>query len=84
MKIRTVVAAGLLLALLGCSKLTLENYSRITAGMSYDEVTQLIGPPDECDDVLGVRNCQWGDEKRSVNVSFVAGKVLLFSSSNLQ
>lgn len=84
MKIRTVMAAGLLLALLGCSKLTLENYSRITAGMSYDEVTQLIGPPDECDDVLGVRNCQWGDEKRSVNVSFVAGKVLLFSSSNLQ
>jgi len=84
MKIRTVVAMSLLLTMLGCSKLTLENYSRITAGMSYDEVTQLIGPPDECDDVMGVRNCLWGDEKRSVNVSFVAGKVLLFSSSNLQ
>jgi len=52
--------------------------------MSYDEVTQLIGPPDECDDVLGVRNCLWGDEKRSIKVSFVGSKVLLFSSSNLQ
>jgi len=31
-----------------------------------------------------VRNCRWGDDKRSVHVSFVAGKVLLFSSSNLQ
>jgi hypothetical protein len=52
--------------------------------MSFDEVTQLLGKPDQCDDVMGVRNCKWGDEKRSVNVSFVAGKVLLFSSSNLK
>jgi len=68
-------AMGLLLVMLGCSKITLEN---------YNEVTQLIGPPDECDDVMGVRNCRWGDEKRSINVSFVGSKVLLFASSNLQ
>lgn len=84
MKIRTLCAMGLLLVMLGCSKVTLENYNRISVGMSYDEVTQLIGPPDECDDVMGVRNCLWGDEKRSINVSFVGSKVLLFSSSNLQ
>jgi hypothetical protein len=52
--------------------------------MRYDEVTRLLGAPDQCDDVMGVRNCKWGDETRSVNVSFVAGKVLLFSSSNLR
>ena len=84
MKIRTVVAMGLLLVMLGCSRVTLENYSKITVGMSYDEVTQLIGPPEKCDDVMGVRNCRWGDEKRAINVSFVGGKVLLFSSSNLK
>ncbi|HBU29483.1 MAG: hypothetical protein A2X71_09985 [Thiobacillus sp. GWE1_62_9] len=84
MKIRSVVTMGLLLTMLGCSKLTLENYSKITVGMQYDEVSRLIGPPDECDDVMGVRNCLWGDETRSVNVSFVAGKVLLFSSNNLK
>lgn len=84
MKIRTVVAMGLLLAMLGCSKLTLENYDKITTGMTYEEVTQLIGAPEQCDDVLGVRNCTWGDEKRSVSVSFVGGQVLLFSSSNLK
>ena len=82
MKIQTILAMGLLL--LGCSKLTLENYDKIGVGMGYDEVTQLIGAPDRCDDVMGVRNCQWGDDRRSVQVSFVAGKVLLFSSSNLQ
>jgi hypothetical protein len=75
---------GLLLVMLGCSKLTLENYDKIAAGMTYEEVTQLIGSPDQCDDVLGVRNCGWGDEKRSVNVSFLGGKVILFSSSNLK
>lgn len=84
MKIRSVVAMGLLLTMLGCSKLTLENYSKIAVGMPYDDVARLIGPPDECDDVMGVRNCRWGDETRSVNVSFVADKVLLFSSSNLK
>ncbi|MHB0974822.1 MAG: hypothetical protein ACYC0P_11320 [Thiobacillus sp.] len=84
MKIKTVLMLGLLLTMLGCSKLTLENYSKITVGMQYDEVTRLIGTPDKCDDVMGVRSCQWGDEKRSIQVNFVAGKALLFSSSNLK
>ena len=61
MKIRTLCAMGLLLVMLGCSKITLENYNKISMGMSYDEVTQLIGSPDTCDDVMGVRNCLWGD-----------------------
>lgn len=84
MKIRAIFAMGLLLTMFGCSKVTLENYSKITTGMAYDEVTQVIGSPDECDDVMGVRNCRWGDEKRAINVSFIGGKVLLFSSSNLK
>jgi hypothetical protein len=83
MKIRTVMATSLLLVVLGCSKLTLDNYNKITTGMTYEEVTQLIGSPDECDDVMGVR-LRSGATKRSVNVSFLGGKVLLFSSSNLK
>jgi hypothetical protein len=84
MKIRTVLMLGLLLTVLGCSKLTLENYNKITVGMQYDEVVRLIGQPDRCDDVMGVRSCQWGDEKRAIHVNFLAGQVLLFSSSNLR
>lgn len=84
MKIRTILTLGVLLLALGCSKLTLDNYNKITTGMSYEEVTQLIGSPDSCDDVMGVRNCVWGDEKRSVSVSFLGGKVLLFASNNLK
>lgn len=83
MTIRTAVMTGLLLLLVGCGKLTLENYNKVAVGMHYDEVTDLLGSPTSCDDLMGVRSCQWGDADRSVTVNFVAGKVLLFSSSNL-
>ena len=83
-KIQTVLLLGLTLVILGCSKLTLENYNKIEVGMKYDEVTRLIGQPDHCDDVMGVRSCQWGDEKRSIHVNFLAGQVMLFSSENLK
>lgn len=84
MKIVTALLLGLLLTLSGCSKLTLKNYDKIAMGMPYDEVVRLIGPPDRCDDVMGVRSCRWGDENRSIQVNFLAGQVLLFSSSNLK
>lgn len=84
MKAKSLVGAALLLLVLGCSPLTQENYNKITVGMSYDQVTALIGKPDSCDDVMGVRNCVWGDEKRSVQVGFVADKMLLFSANNLK
>lgn len=78
------LALALTITLSGCSKLTAENYGKLAAGMSYDEVVQLIGKPDHCDDVMGFRSCAWGDESRSVHVQFAGDKVLLFSSSNLR
>lgn len=83
MKVRTILFVCLLVVLSGCSKLTVKNYSKITVGMSYDDVTSLIGTPTKCDDVMTVRNCTWGDDKRSISVTFAGGKVFLFSSSNL-
>ena len=83
MQIRTAMAMTVML-LLGCSKLTLENYNKISMGMPYDEVAQLIGKPVSCDNLMGVRSCQWGDDSHAVRVNFVSGKVLLFSSSKLQ
>lgn len=84
MKYRTALAAALLLLLLGCGKLTLENYRQITVGMHYDEVVRLIGAPDNCDDVMGIRSCTWSEGQRSVKVSFASDQVLLYSSSNLK
>lgn len=84
MKTRILIALPLFLTLLGCSRLTQENYNRIAVGMPYDEVVQLIGKPDQCDDIMGLRSCNWGDESRSVHVSFVDEKVLVFASKNMK
>lgn len=84
MKLTTLIGLTLLLTLLGCSKLTVENYNKIAVGMPYDEVVQTIGKPDKCDDMMGLRSCVWGNESRSVHVSFAGDKVLLFASNNLK
>ena len=84
MRTRTAMVMSVMLLLLGCSKLTLENYNKISMGMPYDEVAQLIGKPVSCDNLMGVRSCQWVEGNHAVRMSFVSGKALLFSSGNLQ
>ena len=84
MKPLALLVMSLLLCLPGCSKLTMEHYNQISVGMPYEKVVQLIGKPEKCSDVMGLRSCSWGDNSRSVQVSFAGDKVLLFASSNLK
>lgn len=71
--------------LLACSKqMSLESYNKLQLGQTVDEVNTLVGPPARCDEVLGVRSCVWGDEQHGINVSFVAGKVILMSAKGLK
>jgi len=81
---RLLCLTALTIALGACSKLTVENYDKLKMGMTYSEVKQLLGAPDKCNDVLTVKSCTWGDDKRFVQVSFVADQVILFNSSNLR
>lgn len=76
------LAALLLLA--GCTRLTVENYDKLAAGMTYAEVKQILGDPARCDTVVGVKSCTWGDEQRHIAVNFVGDKVILFSSHNIR
>ena len=77
-----VVAASILVAACG-SKVTLENYNKLRAGQSYDEVKAVLGDPARCDEALGIRACLWGDEQKAISVNFAAGKVILHSAKNL-
>ncbi|HMY05465.1 MAG TPA: DUF3862 domain-containing protein [Accumulibacter sp.] len=71
--------------LIGCNqKLSLENYDKLKIGQSYDEVKQIVGEPAQCDEVLGVRSCRWGDDKRGILAAFLAGKVVMLSANGLQ
>jgi hypothetical protein len=84
MKHYHLLGLSLILALMGCSKLTLENYSKINVGTPYNDVVKLLGKPASCDDAMGIRSCEWTNGTASVHVNFVGGEALLFSSSNLK
>lgn len=78
------VVCGLALLSACGDKLSLENYSRIKVGQSYEEVRQIVGEPAHCDEVLGVRSCQWGNPSRGIRVNFAVDKVVLMSADNLK
>jgi hypothetical protein len=68
----------------GCSKLTTENYAKVQTGMSFAEVTAILGGPDSCDDALGFKSCRWGDDTRNVTVRFFADQVVLHSAEHIR
>lgn len=81
-KILLIAAAILLLA--GCSKLNKENYGKLKMGMEYNEVTGILGSPDNCTESMGTKSCIWGDEAKHIKVKFVGDKTALFSNTGLQ
>lgn len=86
--LRPVQRLGLGLAalvlLVGCSRLTLENYQKIRVGMDYATVVEILGQPEHCSEALVVRNCLWGNEKKNISVSFLSDKVILLTSHNIR
>lgn len=81
---RLLLIAVLAFVAVACSKVNMENYSRLKVGQSYDEVVAVLGQPARCDEILGVRQCQWGDEARNVKAGFVGGMVLTLTAHNLK
>lgn len=77
--------AIILLALLAsaCSRLTQANYDKVKTGMSFEEVSIILGKPDSCSEAIGVKKCTWGDEKQHININFVADKVMLTNAKNI-
>lgn len=69
--------------LMGCSKLTIENYDKLETGLAYEKVVDILGSPAACDEILGIKSCRWGDEKQKIIVNFVGGKVILTSAENI-
>lgn len=67
-----------------CTKLSMDNYQLLKVGMSYQDVTQIIGEPLRCEEALGTRHCQWGEETPTIKVTFLAEKAVLFSHQGLK
>jgi hypothetical protein len=83
---RLLLLAAFALAAVGCSKVNMENYARLKTGQSYDEVVAILGKPARCDEMLGVRQCIWGEEKQGpgITVGFVGTAALTMSANNLK
>lgn len=84
MKKHIAIMAVTATLLLGCSKLTKENYDKLKAGLAYQEVEKILGSPTSCSEMLGAKSCIWGDEQKHIKVNFIADKAVLYSSRNIQ
>lgn len=81
---KKVLLIAIVLIFAGCSKLTQENYDKLSNGMSYEDVASILGNADECSEGIGVKSCKWGDENSYVSVQFIGGKASLFSNKNIK
>jgi len=81
---RYIMIALVLLIFTGCSKVSKENYDKIQVGMSYTQVSDILGKANTCDALIGMSDCTWGDEKQYIKIKFVADKVMLIHSKGLE
>ncbi|HWI40965.1 MAG TPA: outer membrane protein assembly factor BamE [Verrucomicrobiae bacterium] len=82
---RGIVVAVLLAACVcGCSRLTRENYEKLKVGMTFEEVTTILGKPTSCSDAMIARSCVWGDERRNITVNFLGKQVILHTAVNIR
>ncbi len=81
---KLMVGLFLVAFLTGCTKLRLENYKQLKAGMDYDRVIEILGEATTCDEALGAKSCTWGDTNQHIKVKFVADNVAFYSKEGLE
>ncbi|WP_426142260.1 outer membrane protein assembly factor BamE domain-containing protein [Pseudomonas sp. DWP3-1-2] len=84
MSLRSLALLSFCVLLAACSKVTQENYSKLSAGMPKAQVESLLGSPTECSGALGMSSCTWGDKDSFISVQYAADKVVLFSGQGLK
>lgn len=84
MFLRYVALLASLVLLGACNKINQENYSKLSAGMPKEQVTELLGSPTECSGALGISSCTWGNEQTFISVQYAGDKVVMFSGQGLK
>ncbi len=69
--------------LTGCTKLTRENYDKLKAGMTTEEIVKILGKADYCRKGLGAKSCTWGNDVKNIKIRFVADRMVFHSSTGL-
>ena len=81
---KKIMLLAVLLSLAGCSKLTEANYAKLKSGMTIDEVEAVIGSADRCEETLGFRACEWGDQEHYIHVKYIGEKSVSISKKGLR
>ncbi len=75
------LAALSLLGLSACSKVNPDNYARISAGMTREEIHALLGAPDDASGGalgdLGLTTETWKGSRHTVTVTFAGEKATI-------
>ncbi|AOT08363.1 hypothetical protein [Pseudoalteromonas luteoviolacea] len=80
---KKLLAMIALISLTACSKVSIENYEKISVGMEKTELEQVLGSADSCEEKTLHTNCVWGDESKNITVTLVSDRVTLFSKKGL-
>ena len=76
-----VICMFSILALNGCSKVNKENYDKIKIGMSFEEIVEVLGKPDTCEEpILKTKSCMWGSSDKQIKIKFM-GDIVAWRSS---
>lgn len=83
MKLHLAAAAALLLILSACSKVTPDNYGKLEAGMTQEEVHAVLGQPDDVSGggigTLTLTTETWNGPKHVVKITFAGDKMTIKS-----
>jgi hypothetical protein len=83
--LRCIFAGLLLLLLAACSKISVENYQKLSLGMSRTEVVALLGEPTQSDasDLLGVsgETAVWQHGDIKIEATLINKKLIARSMS---
>lgn len=83
MKFHHATAAALLLMLSACSKVTPDNYGKLEAGMTQEEVHAVLGQPDDVSGggigALTLTTETWNGPKHVVKITFAGDKMTIKS-----
>jgi shikimate kinase len=76
-----IAASTALLLLSACSRVNADNYAKISAGMSRDEVHSILGAPDDASGAgigaLTMTTETWKGSKQTISITFAGDKVAL-------
>ena len=83
-KIFIMSVLPIFILLVGCNKLTQENYNKLSVGMNRAKVEQIFGKPDSCQNVMMATNCTWTNKEANLQVQFVDNDVITYFSKNIK